>query len=48
MALISIVHRMDLCLELVDTTTGEGIKDSRVNFYVDGKLFPMVKRNALK
>ena len=44
MALISIVHRMDLCLELVDTTTGEGIKDSRVNFYVDGKLFPMVKR----
>ena len=37
MALVSIVHQMDLCLELVDATTGAGIRDARVNFYVDGK-----------
>jgi hypothetical protein len=44
MALVSIVHQMDLCLELVDATTGAGIRDARVNFYVDGKIFPMVKK----
>jgi len=44
MAPITIVHRMDLCLELLDATTGVGITDSRVTFYSDGKLFPMVKR----
>jgi len=35
---------MDLCLELVDTTTGAGIVEAAVNFYADGKLFHMVKR----
>lgn len=46
MALSSIVHRMDLDLELIDATTGEGIRDARVTFHSDGKLFPMVKRQC--
>ncbi|WP_028234529.1 hypothetical protein [Pseudobutyrivibrio sp. MD2005] len=44
MALLSIVHRMDLCLELIDATTGQGINDSRVTFHSDGKLFPMTRK----
>lgn len=44
MALITIKHRMDLDLELLDATTGIGITDSRVVFYSDGKIFPMVRR----